>query len=102
YPDWGFAGLLYFLRIRGNLFCDIGSVSSNEANYQLRDANNTIFNAYKPSSLRNLGSVGAELIFDVRIFNAVQFPFLFRYNYNLNKSNLLFNEYEISVPIRQL
>jgi hypothetical protein len=61
YPDWGFAGLLYFKRVRVNGFFDYSSGKTGEVNSLYRSA-------------------GAEIIFDVQAFNVQPFTFGFRWS----------------------
>ena len=58
YPDFGFLGLAYIKRIRGNLFTDyaVGEILNGEFNSQ---------------EYKTFFSVGAELIFDLKIFNFI-------------------------------
>ncbi|MBL7712317.1 MAG: hypothetical protein JNL13_07640 [Chitinophagaceae bacterium] len=55
YPDWGFGGLLYFQRIRLNVFADFSQVKNNALNRTF-DQN----------------SFGYELLFDVTALNALR------------------------------
>ncbi len=66
YPDWGFAGITYFKRIRANLFYDISKVTYN-----------------KITSDQN--SYGVEVFFDNTFLNLVPFSLGFRYSALLNK-----------------
>jgi hypothetical protein len=85
YPDWGFASIVYFHRIRGNAFFDLARVYSKDK-----------------TVTRDLRSVGGELYFDTNWWN--QYPLTFGVRY----SHLLDNElagptqknvFEILVPI---
>lgn len=67
YPDFGFADLVYFKRLRGNLFYDFTRVYSRN---KLRSA--------------DLRSTGAELFFDTRWWNQLPVTFGFRYSYLLD------------------
>ena len=67
YPDWGFANLVYFLRIRGNAFYDYTKVYSKDK-----------------SSTRNLRSVGGEIFFDTRWWNQVPVSFGIRLSHLLD------------------
>jgi hypothetical protein len=66
YPDFGIASIVYFQRLRGNLFYDYMRVYSNDK---------TLF--------RNLRSVGAELYFDTRWWNQQPVSFGFRISHLL-------------------
>lgn len=70
YPDWGFAQMVYFLRIRANLFFDYSEAKSlrNGIVYPFR-------------------SMGTEVFFDTRWWNQQPVTFGFRY------SRLLDNEF---------
>ena len=67
YPDWGFANLVYFLRVRSNLFYDFSRVYSKD----------------KTRSL-DLRSTGAEIYFDTKWWNQLPVTFGFRYSYLLD------------------
>jgi hypothetical protein len=66
YPDFGIASIVYFQRLRGNLFYDYMRVYSNDK-----------------SLFRNLRSVGAELYFDTRWWNQQPVSFGFRISHLL-------------------
>jgi hypothetical protein len=67
YPDWGFGNLVYFLRLRGNIFYDFTrSYSKNKLKYI------------------DLRSSGAELFFDTKWWNQLPVSFGFRYSYLLD------------------
>jgi len=85
YPDWGFANLLYFQRIRGNVFFDFERAYSNDK-----------------TRSRDLRSVGGEIYFDTKWWN--EYPLTF----GIRLSHLLDNElsgltqknvFEIVIPI---
>lgn len=63
YPDWGFAGLVYFKRIKINGFYDAGLLKARN------------------SELDQFHSVGAELVFENNYFNLVTVPFGFQFGY---------------------
>jgi Tol biopolymer transport system component len=85
YPDWGFGGLVYFKRIRANLFTDLSTLSTDDIQ-------------------TSMNSAGAELIFDMRILNVETFTFGLRWSHQL-KDNLSDptvtwgNRFEIFVPV---
>ncbi|MBX3242447.1 MAG: hypothetical protein KIT80_04855 [Chitinophagaceae bacterium] len=64
YPDWGFGNLVYFMRIRGNLFFDYAYV---------RDP---VFH-----DLNSFRSMGGELFFDTKWWNQQPASFGIRYSY---------------------
>lgn len=68
YPDLGFAGLLYFKRVRANLFADFAKTfETNKGN-------------------ANYNSAGSEIIFDVQFLNTpVLYSFFIRYSYLFNQ-----------------
>lgn len=68
YPDWGFGGIVYFLRIRSNLFFDYTQGKS------LRTG---IVYPFK--------TVGAELFFDTKWWNQQPVTFGIRYSHLLDK-----------------
>jgi hypothetical protein len=67
YPDRGIFGIIYFLRARLNVFTDAALYDERQANGQ--------------SNTAELLSSGAELIFDVRLFNTYAATFGFRYSH---------------------
>ena len=68
YPDLGFANIVYFQRLRGNVFYDNMRVFSNDK-----------------SAYRILRSVGGELYFDTRWWNQQPVSFGFRVSHLLDK-----------------
>lgn len=75
YPDWGFWGIIYFYRLRSNVFFDYSRAyfTSSSTNDQ---------------SMQIYNSVGGELIVDSKILNLYDFSFGFRYSYLLNEDPL--------------
>ncbi len=73
YPDFGIAGIIYFKRIRANLFFDYGVGKFNNP-----DAVNT-------QTSTNYSSVGAELIFDNVFLNLGPASFGLRQSFLLDK-----------------
>lgn len=67
YPDWGFGNLVYFLRLRANVFYD------HTVGRSLRTGRNTPF-----------GTVGGELYFDTRWWNQESVSFGLRYSHLLH------------------
>jgi hypothetical protein len=85
YPDRGFGNLVYLLRLRGNLFYDFTRVYSNS----------------KTTSL-DLRSVGSELFFDTRWWNALPLTLGVRYSHLLDGDLVGArnrNRFEIIIPI---
>ena len=90
YPDAGVSNLMYFLRVRGNLFYDY---MHGQDFYN----NGTTFNA-------NFRSAGAEVFFDTSIWNQVPLTFGIRYShlfdsnlYVANQSNVIALVFPLSV-----
>lgn len=75
YPDWGFGNILYFLRVRSNLFYDYTRVYSRTK-----------------SVTREQRSVGGEIYFDTKWWNALPVSLGFRV------SRLLDNDFSGSRP----
>lgn len=63
YPDWGFANVVYFLRVRGNLFYDQSNLKS-----------------LRTGRITQLSSTGVELYFDTRWWNQQKVTFGVRYS----------------------
>jgi hypothetical protein len=70
YPDWGFAGIVYFQRVRANLFFDY-------TNAQDFYTNKSKFNA-------NFRSTGTEIFFDTKWWNELPVTFGIRYSHLLD------------------
>jgi hypothetical protein len=87
YPDWGFGNIVYFLRIRGNIFYDFTQVKS------LRTGNRY-----------NFASAGAEIFFDTRWWNQQPLSIGIRYSRLLNAENTNNNpnQWQIIVPLNLL
>ncbi len=79
YPDWGFAGLVYLYRLRGDLFFD----------YSRTELDNIRSNFY---------SAGVELIFDVNLVNSTSTTVGLRISRRLNKG-LEGTDFEVFLPI---
>lgn len=87
YPDWGFANLLYFQRVRANAFYDYTNAKAR--------VNNIL------TEIKNR-STGAELYFDTKIWNAYPVSFGVRFSHLLDKdllNPLVKNRWEIIIPI---
>ncbi|HEY1114238.1 MAG TPA: hypothetical protein VGE66_11785, partial [Chitinophagaceae bacterium] len=67
YPDRGLANLVYFLRVRSNVFYDYSRVFSNDK-----------------TKHRDLRSTGAEIYFDTKWWNQLPVTFGFRYSHLLD------------------
>ena len=87
YPDWGFANIVYFQRIRANAFYDY-----TNAYARLNGILTDIINR----------SAGAELFFDTKIWNALPVSFGIRYARLLDtdiRNPAIRNKWELIVPI---
>jgi hypothetical protein len=90
YPDWGFGNLVYFLRVRGNVFYDYTQLKSLRTGIR-----------------QPLRSYGAEIYFDMKWWNQQPVSFGFRYSrlldadfYNNAYVNPLSpNQWEFVLPI---
>lgn len=84
YPDKGAIGLAYLLRTRVNLFFDYSNAESFNIN-------------------REYNSVGAELIFDLKLFNAFSSSIGFRVSHLLNDypSQQSISSYELFIPLNR-
>ena len=87
YPDWGFANILYFQRIRANAFYDYTNAKAR--------VNNVL------TEIKNR-STGGEIYFDTKIWNALPVSFGVRFSHLLDKdllNPLVKNRWEIIIPI---
>ncbi len=87
YPDWGFANLLYFQRIRANGFYDYTNAKARV---------NNVLTEIKSRS------AGAEIFFDTKIWNAYPVSFGVRFAHLLDTDLLnpaVKNHWEIIIPI---
>ncbi|MBK8611149.1 MAG: hypothetical protein IPL84_14710 [Chitinophagaceae bacterium] len=87
YPDWGFANMLFFQRIRANAFYDHTSAKAR--------VNNLL------TEIKNR-STGAEIYFDTKIWNAYPVSFGLRFSHLLDTdllNPLVKNKWEIIIPI---
>ncbi|MGY5354230.1 TolB family protein [Wenyingzhuangia sp. IMCC45467] len=73
YPDFGFLGLIYFKRIKANLFYDYGVGTLNKSNLKAEYKN------------INYNSTGTELLFDNVYFNILPITAGIRYNHLLKR-----------------
>jgi hypothetical protein len=87
YPDWGFAQLLYFMRVRGNVFFDYS---------RAYDFINKVNNVYR--------STGGELYFDTKIGNTLPFSFGVRYSRLLDNdpADNAKQRIDFIIPLQQL
>ncbi len=87
YPDWGFGNMVFFQRIRGNVFYDYTSARV-KLNGTLVDIKNR--------------STGGELYFDTKLWNALKASFGIRFSHLLD-TDLIYpgvkNRWEIIIPI---
>jgi hypothetical protein len=86
YPDWGFAQVVYFMRIRGNVFYDQSFMKS------LRTGRTT-----------GLASTGVELFFDTKWWNQQEVSFGIRYSRLLDTDLFALppnpNQFEFILPV---
>lgn len=88
YPDFGFANIVYLLKVRANLFYDNTEVKDFYTNR----------NVYKNS----FRSAGTEIYFDTKWWNQVNLNFGIRYSYLLDKTIYGTNDknrWEIILPV---
>lgn len=87
YPDWGFAQMLYIMRIRGNVFYDYS---------RAYDYIDKINNRYS--------SAGAEMFFDTKIGNILPFSFGVRFShlFDQDPSDNAKQRIEFIIPLQQL
>ncbi len=90
YPDWGFANMIYFLRIRSNIFFDYTRALNNFVNGP------PVWNDYR--------SIGAELFFDTKWWNQLPISFGIRYSRLLDPDFLgrSPNQWEFVLPLNLL
>jgi hypothetical protein len=86
YPDWGLANVVYFQRVRANVFFDYSAVKS------LRN-----------STITPLRSVGTEVYFDTKWWNQQAISLGFRYSRLLDTESYQNppneNQWEFIIPI---
>ncbi|KAA2239684.1 hypothetical protein F0L74_26185 [Chitinophaga agrisoli] len=87
YPDWGFAQLLYLLRLRGNVFYDYS---------RAYDFRNQAYTTY--------ASTGGELFFDTKVGNTIPFSFGVRFSHLLDQdpAGAARNRVDFILPLQQL
>lgn len=90
YPDWGLADIVYFLRLRANLFYDYTRVRDYDNNHQRVAA--------------QFRSFGAELFFDTRWWNEHPVSFGIRYSRLSDgvQQGLGANRFEFILPVNLL
>ncbi len=93
YPDWGFGNIVYFTRIRTNLFYDF--VRVQDYNYRISP---------RPKIEVDFRSYGAEVYFDTKWWNQHNVTFGFRYSrlQDLSPLNPSANQWEFIVPVNLL
>lgn len=86
YPDKGFGQLVYFLRVRANLFYDQSTVKS-----------------LRTGTTVSLRSVGSEIFFDTRWWNQQNVTFGFRYSRLLDADKYInppgVNQWQFVLPV---
>lgn len=91
YPDWGFASLVYFQRIRSNVFYDFTRIHE--------------YNTIRRLVTVDFRSWGAEIFFDTKWWNQLPVSFGFRYSRLLNPDIVDGrgpNQWEFILPINLL
>lgn len=87
YPDRGFGNIVYFLRLRGNVFYDYSKIKSLENGRQY-----------------DFKTVGSELYFDTRWWNQLPLSFGIRYSRLLDADilGISANQWELVLPVNLL
>ncbi len=90
YPDWGFGNLIYFLRIRANLFYDYTNAQDFYTN---GDDFNAVFRSF-----------GTEIYFDTKWWNQLPISFGIRYSRLLDPDfeGRGPNQWELILPLNLL
>jgi hypothetical protein len=90
YPDWGFGSIVYFLRIRANLFYDFTRAQEFNDTRQLVNA--------------DFRSFGTEIYFDTKWWNQLPVSIGIRYSHLLDPSidGRSANQFEIVLPTNLL
>ena len=90
YPDWGFANLVYFQRIRANMFYDFTRI------YE--------YNVQRVLVELDFRSWGTEVFFDTKWWNQLNVSFGFRYSRLLDRDlgGLAQNQWEFILPVNLL
>jgi hypothetical protein len=90
YPDWGFAELIYFLRIRANAFFDYTAVP--------------YFATNGPGVQSQYRSAGIEIYFDTKWWNQLALSFGIRYSHLLDPDyeGRSANQWELILPLNIL
>jgi hypothetical protein len=93
YPDWGFGNIVYFPRVRVNLFYDYVHVTDYDFNKSPR-----------PKIAVDFRSYGTEVYFDTKWWNQHNVTFGFRYSrlQDLSSLNPSANRWEFIVPVNLL
>ena len=90
YPDWGFGNIVYFLRVRANLFYDYTRIQDYTTTRQLVSLD---FRSY-----------GTEVYFDTKWWNQLPISFGFRYSRLLDRDleGRGENQFEFVLPVNLL
>lgn len=90
YPDWGFGNIIFFQRVRANIFYDYSKVYAG-------------YFGHPPSISWNLNSTGAEIYFDTKVWNELPVSFGIRISHLLNDdfsgNRAGTNVFEFIVPV---
>lgn len=84
HPDWGFANIVYFLRVRGNAFTDYTEIQSQ-----------------RTGAVFSFQSAGGEVYFDTKWWNQLPVTFGIRYSRLMNGDllGLAPNQWELVLPV---
>ena len=87
YPDWGFASIVYFQRIRANFFFDFTHIQDFDQN--------------RAKVTREYRSYGTEIFFDTKWWNQQPLSFGIRYSRLLdaNVQGISANQWEVVLPV---
>ena len=90
YPDWGFGNIVYFLRVRANIFYDYTQIADyNNANRLVR---------------LDFRSYGTEIFFDSKWWNQLPISFGFRFSRLMDRDleGRSTNQFEFVLPVNLL
>ena len=90
YPDWGFASIVYFMRVRSNLYYDHTSIMD--------------YNSQRKQVKLDYRSFGTEIFFDTKWWNQHPVSFGIRYSRLLDAElqGLSPNQWEVILPVNLL
>ena len=90
YPDWGFGNIVYFLRVRSNVFYDFTRIYD--------------YNMAARLVIRDFRSYGTEIFFDTKWWNQLPISFGIRYSRLVDKDleGRTANQFEFVLPVNLL